>query len=274
MIVVAGADWAAMVPYYSQRRALMIRNGLEYDRDYLKKAFDRLDGEDVAAVVIMNGVRTDRNFIDLVARRYDLDPNQPTFSWAIADVYIPRVYRKGVQLRIKSSLRYPQLTLPKTMEDELPAKGLIQISPAVGHNAFFTIEPAPYQAEFQFGLSWIEHGDNAVLSAHPEFGPVAASRRPVPPGSKWDYGIFAGAYEKPEKSTNGVEFIVDGERPDGSTRRVYYRILDPMRTPADRGDQHVEIPYAPLPDEVLRFSTRPNENSAFDWAYWIGIKVE
>ncbi|MEJ1971471.1 MAG: hypothetical protein WDM96_02850 [Lacunisphaera sp.] len=70
-----------------------------------------------------------------------------------------------------------------------------------------------------------------------------------------------------------MEFIVEGELPGGATRRVYYRLLDPFQNAGDRGDQHVVIPYVPRPGEVLRFSTRPNENSAYDWAYWIRIEV-
>ncbi len=273
VIVVAGADWAAMTPLYSQRRALMVRNGLEYDQEYLKKAFDRLDNEDVSAVVIMNQVRTDRNFIDLVARYFDINPAAPTFSWAMADVYIPRVYRKGVELGIKSSSRYPQLVMPHTEEEGLTGNGVMQITPSVAHNAFVNVVPGPYQAQFQFGLSWMAHGTGVVLSAHPN-----SDLWVRPPANatqiKWGYGIFPGAYENPAKSTNGVEFIIEGEQADGTKRRIYYRILDPVQKPADRGDQQVVIPYTPVPGEVLRFSTRPNDNSAFDWAYWIGMKVE
>jgi len=44
--IIAGADWAAMIPLYSQHKALMIRNGLEYDPPYLNRAFNDLaDGE-------------------------------------------------------------------------------------------------------------------------------------------------------------------------------------------------------------------------------------
>src|SRR6478609_1702353 len=167
VIVVAGADWAAMTPLYSQRKALMVRNGLEYDAAYLDRAFDRLKDEDVSAVVIVNDVRTNRNFIDLVARRFDLNAAAPTFSWAMFDVYIPRAYRKNVELRIKSSARYPQIAMPHTEEDDLVGHEVLSLSPTVAHNAFGRISPAPHQAQFQFGLSWMEHGDGVVLAAHP-----------------------------------------------------------------------------------------------------------
>ena len=64
------------------------------------------------------------------------------------------------------------------------------------------------------------------------------------------------------------------DNPDGTTRRIYRRLLDPARNPEDRPDQHVVVPYTPLPGEALRFSTRPFESSAYDWAYTIKIEVK
>jgi hypothetical protein len=112
-----------------------------------------------------------------------------------------------------------------------------------------------------------------VLSAHPN---TDLWLRPPENATeiRWGFGIFPGAYETPGKMTNGVEFIVEGEMPDGQHRSIYYRILDPAQNPADRGDQRAIISYVPLAGEVLRFSTRPNGNSAFDWAYLIQIKVK
>jgi len=273
VIIVAGADWAAMVPYYSQRRALMVRNGLEWDEAYLHRAFDHLAGEEVSAVVLVDKLRENRRFKELVAQHFDIDLSVPAMTWGKVEVYVPRLYHKGIQLRIKSSLRYPDLVLPKSEADNLPTTGRLPISPAVGRNAFFAIKPAPYEAEFQFGLNWIERGPSAVLSAHPKsdlwLRPPAGATK-----ISWSYGIFPGAYEKPRDHTDGVEFIVEAEKPDGQSRRIYYRLLDPWAKPEDRGDQHVVIPYAPEPDEVLRFSTRPNQNLSYDWAYWVGIQVK
>jgi Dolichyl-phosphate-mannose-protein mannosyltransferase len=273
VIVTAGFDWAAMTPLYSQRKALMVRNGLEFDTAYLNRAFGRLADEDVSAVVVTGNVRTERNFIDLAAQWFDFDPTVPSFSWQDTDVYIPRIYRRGVQMAIRASKRYPQLVLSKAEDDDLAIKSLIKISPAVGRDAFGNFVPSPYQMKFQFGLSWLDLGQGEVLSAHPN---TDFWLRPPANATKihWSYGIFPGAYASPSDRTDGVEFIIDGERPDGSTRRIYRRLLDPVRNPGDRGDQRVTIPYSPQPEESLRFSTRPNKSIVFDWAYWIAIKVE
>jgi hypothetical protein len=273
VIIVAGNDWAAMTPLYAQRRALMIRNGLEYDAGYLQRAFADLADEDVCAMVLHGKLRTNRNFINLAAAKFDFNAADPTFSYEQVDVYLSRLYLKGAQLRLRTSRRYPDLSVPPPPAEETLGKGLFKLSPAAARNVFVNITPVPFQVQFDYGVDWIESGNGVVLSAHPNadlwLRPPDGAR-----GIKWNYGIFPGAYEHPGKMTNGVEFIIEGEMPDGGHRQVYYRILDPAQNPNDRGDQHAFIPYTPLPGEVLRFSTRPNGNSAFDWAYWIKIKVD
>jgi hypothetical protein len=274
VIIVAGADWAAMTPLYSQRKALMVRNGLEHDRDYLERAFKDLESEDVCALIVFDQLRTNQNFIRMAAARFDIDPTTPTLSHVTADIYMSRVYAKGVQVRVKHSLEYPLLTLPPgALEEVPPGKGLVTISPETAERTFSIIQPAPFQADFQFGLNWLSLGSLAVLSSHPNSD---LWLRP-PPGAtriNWSYGIFPGAYENPDAHTDGVEFVIYGETSDGQLRRIYRRLLDPARNPQDRLDQHEVVPYTAVPGETLRFSTRPFETSSYDWAYTAAIRVE
>lgn len=272
VLVVAGADWAAMTPLYAQRKALMIRNGLEQDRVYLDRAFNDLAGEDVAALVLYGPLRTNRDFIELAAARLDMDSAMPTFTYHIADVYVSRKYARGLQMRLKHSRRYPDITVTADFGDGIPLKGLTEVTAETARKSLSNITPAPFKVNFEFGLDWMEYGASAVLSAHPNVDlwlePPASAHR-----IKWSYGIFGGAYENAESQTNGVEFIIEGETPAGEHRQVYYRVLDPARNPADRGDQHVNVDYEPRPGEILRFATRPNGHNAYDWAYWIRIDV-
>jgi hypothetical protein len=273
VIIVAGADWAAVTPLYAQRKALMIRNGLEHDRAYLERAFNDLAGEEVCALIVFNDLRYNRDFINFAAARFDIDVTQPTVSFVVADIYASRAYSKGLQLILKNSRQYPHLTLPAGALAEQPAKGLISISPAMARTSFPNIKPGPYQANFQFGLDWLAHGSVGVLSAHPD-SDLWLEPPPAAQEIRWSFGIFAGAYEKPDAHTDGVEFSIHAEQPDGRVRQIYRRPLDPAREAKDRGDQHEVIPYAPQAGDKLRFSTRPLENSAYDWAYTIKIEVK
>jgi hypothetical protein len=272
VLIVAGADWAAMTPLYAQRKALMIRNGLEFDRDYLERAFKDLEGEEVVALVLMDKVRQNQTFLNMVASRFELDRKAPTFSYITADIYVSQVYAKGMQLRIQNSREYPHLTIPERALEEVTGKGLVTISPETAAGAFTNIQPGPYQSNFQFGLDWLLKDNIAVLSAHPD-SDLWLTPPPDATQIRWSFGIFSSAYEKPDARTDGVEFVIHGELDDGQTRLLYRRLLDPAQNPADRPDQHEVIPYAPLPGESLRFSTRPNGNSAYDWAYTIRIEV-
>lgn len=273
VIVVAGADWAAMTPLYAQRKALMIRNGLEHDHAYLERALAELADEEVSAVVLYGPLRSNRDLLDRIAARFDVNTEVPTFSFSTIDIYIARLYAKGVQIRLKNSRRYPDLTIPPEAFREIPSKGLVQISPTVARDVFTNITPGPFQMDFEFGIDWLGEGLTPVLSAHPDSD---IWLRPPPQATriKWSFGMFPGAYENPEASSDGVEFVIHGEMPDGQARVIYHRLLDPAQNPADRADQHEVIPYSPLPEETLRFSTRPNRSSAFDWAYTIRIDVK
>ena len=52
VLVMAGDDWSSITPFFAQRRALMIRNGLQDQAAYLQAAFATLADERVGAVVL------------------------------------------------------------------------------------------------------------------------------------------------------------------------------------------------------------------------------
>lgn len=272
VLVIAGADWAAMTPLYSERKALMIRNGLEYDHDYLNRAFADLADEDVAALVVVDKVRTNRPFLEFVARKMDIDISEPIFSHPMGDVYLRRLYSKGALIRLRDSTKYPDLKYSIGALDRAPS-GPFAIDPATARTAFPMITPGPYQAQFTFGLDVAEYDGRKVISTHPD-SDVWLRPPPAATTINWRFGIMPMAYEKSGDRSDGVEFVVTGTTPDGGSREVFRRLLDPVRQPADRGDQQVEIAYTPREGEVLHFATRPNGHSAYDWCYWVKLEVK
>jgi hypothetical protein len=272
VIIVAGADWAAMIPLYSQRKALMIRNGLEYDSAYLQRAFNDLADEDVFALVLVDKVRGNRELLDRVAAKFGMD-TVPTFSHPIADFYCSRPYIDRIQLDLAASRKYGEITFSPRSPDDKPPSVTFDITPGLARTSFGNVSPAPFKAFFTFGLSHQEIDGESVLTAHTEsdlwlHAPAKAKQ------IKWNYGINAEAYERDGDRTDGVEFVITGEQPSGAHRQIFSRVLDPVNEPADRGTQHEIIAYQPLPGEVLQFSTRPNVNTNFDWAYWSRIEVK
>jgi len=272
VFVIAGADWAAIVPYYSQHKALMIRNGLENDAAYLDRAFADLDDEDVAGVILMGNQRNNRDLLERVMAKFHVD-SIPTFSHPSGDVYFTRFYRSYVISYLKSSNPYDQVTL---RQDE-PIDGLdgetYAITPGMARSSFKAISPGPFRARFGYGFKRVLSEGDMVISAHPDtdlwlHAPAQAST------IQWDYGMHASSYEREGAKTEGVIFIITGESADGRKREIYRRLIDPVHNPEDRGRQHEIIPYQPRPNETLVFSTRPNRGYAYGWAYWLRIVVK
>lgn len=274
VIIIAGADWSAIIPYYAQRRALMIRNGLEHDTKYIERAFQDLKDEDVGALVLTGNQRDNQELVRLAASRFHLD-DKVTFSHTTADVYVNNNIRQSTLLRLSGNHGYEHITSGASLTDTAPHLGQpVVLSPALAANAFGLVSPAPTQYRFLYGITLADDDGTPVIGAHPD----SELWVPVPRGAHritWSYGLATAAYERKGDRTNGVEFIVAGEAPDGRRREIYHHLLDPEHVPSDRGRQNIIISYQPVADETLVFMTRPHNNDySYDWAYWAGIKVE
>lgn len=271
VIIVAGSDWAAMVPLYAQRKALMIRNGMQYDPAYLQRAFDELSDEDVFAFVNVADTRKNTELRNRIVTRFNLD-DRPTFTYEHADVYCSRLYSNQVQRGILESRKYGGLTVPPRTAESLPNEPF-EISAGLARSSFGLVSPAPFRAYFQYGLTVTAIGETPILLAHVEsrlwLRPPAQARQIV-----WEFGMVEPSYVNEEARTDGMEFRITGETPDGNSRMIFSRVLDPAVQAADRGVQHETITYRPVPGEVLKFSSLPNISPNFDWGYWGKIEVK
>ncbi len=272
VIIVAGSDWGAMIPFYAQRKALMIRNGLEHEAAYLSRAFDELADEDVAALVMTFDQRGNRTFVEQVTKRFGLDAT-PTFSQGTADIYCNQRYAARVIKNLKERGNYGgDIVTSGPVPLAAPGREPFRVLSNLAGTTFAMVSPAPIRAHFTQGVDWLIADGSRALFAHPDSNlwlhtPTHASR------IEWNYGIVPGAYEKEGDKTDGVEFAVTGTA-GGATREIFRRVLDPVNRAADRGTQHEIIPYQPRPGELLLFTTRPVNGYGFDWAYWSKIDVK
>ena len=273
VIIVAGSDWSAIIPFYTQHKALMIRNGLENDPAYLDRALGDLADEDVAALVMTYDQRRNRSLIEQVTRRFELDPT-PTFSQGTADIYCNRQYTARVRKNLMERRNYGgDITTngpvtPPAMSPREP----IRILSAMAGTTFAMVSPAPIRAHFTQGIDHLLVDGRHTLFAHPDsnlwlHAPVHASR------IEWEFGLLSGSYEKAGDKTDGVEFSVMGLM-GGNQRLIFRRVLDPVSRAADRGTQRENILYQGLPGELLLFTSRPVHSYAYDWAYWAKIDVK
>ena len=272
VIIVAGDDWAPMIPYYSQRRALMIRRGLEPNQTYVERAFNDLADENVSALILARDARRDADLVRLAAAKFNLDTST-TFSHPLGDVYLSDFCRENVLSRFPSD-HFDQVTSQGRPAGPLPEGSPPRAIPrAVAATAFDMISPAPTRFHFKYGYALWPEGGTDVLGVHPDcdlWVPVLARAKRI----DWEFGLFPEAYEREGDKTNGVEFLIEGETPDGQRRHIWRRLLDPAAVPADRGRQHEKISIQVRPGETLVFCTRANANASYDWAYLARIEVK
>lgn len=272
VLVIAGSDWSSTIPFFSQRRALMIRRGLERDSAYLARAFADLATEEVGALVLVGDQRTNTALARLAVATFGLDP-VPTYRHTTADVYLARPYRDDALLALKAHNTFDQVAFEAAAVPPAAAADTDTVPLGQARTTFSIVSPAPARARTTFGFSISDADGSRILRADPDSDiwippPPAATR------IHFEFGILVWAYNGDNGPTDGVEFIVDGELPDGSKRTLFYRLLDPAATPADRGDQSMSIEYQPQPGETVVFRTRPGIATAFDWAYWRKIEIK
>ncbi len=272
VVVVSGADWAAMIPLYAERRALMIRNGLQYDRAYLERAFAELADEDVSALVLLDDQRKQTLARDLAIAAFDLEP-VPTFSYVNADVYCTRRIAAKVRQGLVERGHYSGLLQSSPPPPERTTPQPVWIGAGLARAEFPRVSPAPLRGRFLYGMGTFPLSDGRVMNAHPDSelwvrAPSSASR------IVWEHGMIDAAWQREGGRTDGVELSVTGILPGHGDRELFRRRLDPVARAADRGRQTEVIEYQPRPGEILRFTTAPGESYSYDWAYWVRIEVE
>lgn len=270
VIIVSGADWAAIIPLYSQRRALMIRNGLEHDRTYLERAFADLADEEVSALVLLNDYRRIPLVRELAVAAFDLEPT-PTFSYHDADVYCSRRIGQQVRQGLRDHGHYNSLIV-HSEPASLPDPGPFRINPSLARRTLPGVAPAPFKGRFSHGLGTFPYEDMTMMNAHPDSeiwlrAPAGATR------IAWDFGLVSSAWERAGDKSDGVELSITGLLPGRGEREIFRRWLDPVRRPEDRGLQREVISFQPLPGELLHFKTGPGGSYSYDWAYWARIEV-
>lgn len=87
------------------------------------------------------------------------------------------------------------------------------------------------------------------------------------------FGLMPSAYTSPN-ATDGVEFRITWQAPDGRTQELYRRLLDPVANPEDRGMQSLKVDTPEIDGGKIVFRTLPGAagNTAFDWAYWTDVE--
>jgi len=279
MIIVSGYDWDSSVPFYSGRRALMIRNGMERDSDYMDRAFKAQAGGRVALLVVRNTEQPNTELLRIGAQYFDLDP-RPVFRWRDITAYAPKRLRARMANTLRDALKYSEVRLDESMQGEKwpPADREVLTEDLMenGRDMFAECTPLPWKFYAQFGTYRTREDERAALFAHP----VTRLWFKVPAGRhrmRVECAIEAAAYAGPvQDRTDGVEFLVERERADGTRERLGSLYLDPARVAADAGWHVLEVTGDFSATDNLVLSTGPGPAGSFarDWAVIGAVKIE
>jgi len=282
-LVSAGYDWDSSVAFYSGRRALMIRAGMERDWRYLHAAFqDQVARGQKYKVFVGRGAHGyDDTLLMLLEQYFDID-RRPLFRWEDVIVYGVKAERgrmvdalKRVQ-PVLSGVRIDPVALqePWTMvRREVWLEELL----SGPREVFSLFDPLPVKFFTDFGVRRADVEGRDVMLAH------AATRLwfRVPAGERVlraEFALQPEAYAAsipPGDRSDGVEFYVDRERPDGTRERLKSVFLNPREVPADAGFHTLEVSVGGAAEETIIIGTGPGPhgNGARDWSVFSRIQL-
>jgi hypothetical protein len=272
VLVIAGQDWNGFIPFYSRRRALMIRRNDEHRLDWIARAFDHLRNDFVAVLILDGAQRENHALLDLAVRRLDIDP-RPIANAHGADVYANRVVRSEYISRLRVS-KYPEVTI---LEGGTAPDGPLEggLRPGQGDAFFSAMSPQPHHYRVPYGLSCYDVDKSRVFFAHADSSlwfKVPAGRRKV----HVEFGLLEGSYTGDHSPTDGVTLAVSEQRADGTDRLVTQSFIDPARQEKDRHLQTLdtEVELARGSEIRVSLTSGPAGNASFDWGYIKTVRIE
>ena len=275
VLVIAGNDWSSITPYFSQRRALMIRSRLEKNWDIINPAFQALKGESVTALVLVGDQRDNRTLRELATAYFNIDP-RPAFESTGSQVYLHKDIWASAGPLLKD-IPYVRLLEVKPDEPDPQLRHEILTADALPRYQILldSISPRPFKYYTNYGLSTLSYDGKDFLNAHPDtrfWFKINAGKHHF----SMDADMVSGAYDQKLSEgdrSDGVEFTlredVAGPHP------LFSRRLNPRDNPADRGIQHLDFDFELLRDAtvVLDVGPGPDENFTRDWILVRGITI-
>jgi len=279
VMIIAGDDWAPMIPYYSQRRALMLRRGMDWDGSYLPAAFRSMQGEPVTVLLLRGDARRNQALCQRANEAFGLGL-EPIARWEDVLVYV-RPDRRAQFIRQSRERNYDGAVLvgpalAESLAFESVEKKTADLPP--GERGLFEgFSPQPVRFASRYGIGRTGLSYRTVVMAHPNARLVFAP----PPGRRQvsaEFGLMPAAYEAVppgEAAPEGATFSIRRLRRDGTSELLFERFIDPVGRPADRGTQRLALSVALQPGDELAFITGPGPRGTFNraWAYWAGARI-
>ncbi len=262
-----GFDWNSLLPYYSERRAIMPFDSHANDFAALDRSLAALGSRHVTTMLVARRHRDDRNFTDILIGKFGMTA-KPIARTEVMDIYV-RKDRAAAAVQALSARKDWQAELNlKPADNAIVLTEQHDFTQVPWLNTLTGFKPLPFLTKGSFAVNYVDiPPDRALLTQ----APTEIHFRP-PPGSRSVSavtGMMPGAYTPPN-NTPGMLVSVFEEMPDGTRHPLFERLLMPVTEAKDRGDVAIEYTQDQPFTGVLVFAHYPvpSGNIAYAWGYW------
>lgn len=271
IVLVHGWDWNTLIPYYAERRAILVPRGREENADMLLAVLAKLQPDRIFAMVIQGAHKHDPTFIHWRCNLLNLS-STPVAKSPDGDLYLAASAISALERQLTARFSYPgvEFDFSNPPERSDPRLHYQKVDPS----AYAAVaSPAPFAVFNPWTVDVAPLGDQPTIFANAPselhfHAPAGATKIEA------TVGLNDGAYTAPTP-TDGVDVVIFELLPSGGRRLLYQRNLNPVLHPADRGPQSITLDAIGSVSGPLVFAIYPgpNDNIACDWGYWRHIKI-
>ncbi len=268
-----GLHWSSVIPYYSERRAIMVPEERLDNAAAIAQAIAETGADNIAAVVVRRSADPHGERFKSLREELGMDP---VMMFATGDVAV-FVRRENAVFAIESflALNKPGLYLYEGQAESrlhpAPSATTYEASDLKPDELFAGFSPLPRRVITPFNLSAQPSPAGNAFSAHP---PCAIEIEPPAGASQieLEFGIAEGAYA----DSDGVRFRVFLITPENWEVLLFERTLIPRGFFSDHGLQACTVKTTSPFNGYLKLVTDagPAGQDSFDWAYWRRVEVK
>ncbi len=274
VVLIYGADWDPLLPYYAQRRALMVPGHREDETDVLEQVLKTLPAQQKIAAMVIHGdkLRARADFIRERVARFGLSP-QPVARNSTDELYLPAAIDPSVIAKVAANSSNSVQLLALPADDSISASLKPDAITGFDLSAF---HPVPIAVRSKYGVNIGVLDGRKVLNAHAPselvFHPAPGARHLRAVVGLPDASFAAGR----DAITDGITIDIFVAASTGIKQLLFHRQLDPVHAAGDRGPQTIELdlPPAVTGDLILRLGNGPKNDPTNDWAYWAAVDVQ
>ena len=267
VVLIYGAHWNPLLPYYIQRRTIMVPGERENETQVLEDVLVNLPPRSIAAMVV-HGKRllSDTDFIKERAKRFGLD-SQPYARSLHDELYLPGSI-SPVGPSVDQSVELLRLPAVDSFFEKLKSDDLANLDLSI-------FSPAPESIRSGYGVNSVQIADDTLLNAHAPSELVFAT----PLGARHIeaiWGLPEAAYATGSLAvTDGITIDIIAHLASGRRQRLYKRTLNPAQNQQDRGPQkiHLELPEGFAGKLIFQLGNGQNQDPTNDWAYWASVRI-